>query len=218
MPAVHSRAPAAPKRAPARPAGERRRQIIDAAIVEFAARGYREVGTADIARRVGVSEPTVYRHFESKLAIYLEALDHSTRMIVEAWRALVETGPTPLDALRAIGLWSFEQLRDGPPHLALRARALVEASEPEASRRLRDDFEESLALIERLYEAARTAGLVPPTLDVRARAWAFMGLGALLDRTQLLGLGAHLDADTMRRLVTSVMPELAARPPTSPAR
>jgi hypothetical protein len=54
---------------------------------------------------------------------------------------------------------------------------------------------------------------VPETLDVRARAWAFMGLGALLDRTQLLGLAADLDLETMRRLVASVMPELAARPP-----
>jgi AcrR family transcriptional regulator len=213
MPAAPSRKAAAPKRAAARPSDERRRQIVDAAIVEFAARGYREVGTADIARRVGVSEPAIYRHFESKLEIYLAALDHSTRVIVDAWRTLADDAPTPLDALRAIGLWSFAQLRDGPPHLALRARALIETSEPEARRRLRDDFAESRALVETLYEQARTAGLVPETLDVRARAWAFMGLGALLDRTQLLGLAADLDLETMRRLVASVMPELAARPP-----
>jgi AcrR family transcriptional regulator len=214
MSAAPSRRAGAPKRAAARPASERRRQIVDAAIVEFAARGYREVGTADIARRVGVSEPAIYRHFESKLDIYLAALDHSTQVIVDAWRTLARDAPTPLDALRAIGLWSFTQLRDGPPHLALRARALVENSEPEANRRLRDDFDESRAMIETLYEEAREAGLVPETLDVHARAWAFMGLGALLDRTQLLGLAADLDAETMRRLVESVLPELTARPPS----
>lgn len=184
-----------------------------AAIIEFAARSYREVGTVDVARRVGVSEPAIYRHFASKREVYLAALDQSTSTIDDAWRSLAARGPTPLDALRAIGRWSFEQLRENPPHLALRARALVESSEPAAVDRLRTHFEDLRRTIERLYEAAQVAGQVPATLDVRARAWAFMGIGALLDRTQLLGLAADLDTATIRDVVASLLPELAGRRP-----
>jgi AcrR family transcriptional regulator len=190
---------------------------VEAAIVEFAARGYREVGTIDVARRVGVSEPAIYRHFPSKREIYLAALDHSTRTIDDAWRSLAARGPTPLDALRAIGRWSFEQLRENPPHLALRARALVESSEPAAVQRLRTHFEDSRRTIQRLYRAAQAAGQVPATLDVRARAWAFMGIGALLDRTQLLGLAADLDTVAIREVIASLLPELAGRRPIRPA-
>jgi AcrR family transcriptional regulator len=192
----------APRAVP-RPAGERRRQIVEAAIVEFSTRGYREVGTSDVARRVGVSEPAIYRHFSSKLEIYLAALDHSTRTIDEAWRSLAAQGPTPLDALRAIGRWCFEQLRAGPPHLALRARALVETSEPAAVERLRVHFDDTRGMIERLYP--------------RARAWAFMAIGALLDRTQLLGLAAELDAAALRDVLASLLPELAGRRPARAA-
>lgn len=199
-------------RATRRPTGERRREIVTAAIAEFALRSYREVGTIDIARRVGVSEPTIYRHFESKLEIYLAALDESTAIIDDAWRSIADRAPTALDALRVIGRWSFEQLRDDPPHLALRARALVGTSEPDAIERLRAHFEESRRMIERLYRAAQDAGELPAALDVRARAWAFMGIGALLDRTQFLGLAAGLDATVLRDVIASVLPELGSPP------
>lgn len=203
-------------RATRRPARERRRQIVDAAIEEFARKSFREVGTADIAARVGVSEPTLYRHFTSKRELYLAAIDHSTTLIVGAWRSLAERGPTPLDALRAIGLWSFEQLRDDPPHLAVRARALVETSEPEAVGRLREHFEEMRSLVEGLYRSARDQGLVPRSIDARARTWAFMSLGALLDRTQMLGLAAELDAEAMARVTAGILPELLERGETDP--
>ncbi len=207
-PPASRRSGPAPRAAP-RPAGERRRQIVEAAIIEFAARGYREVGTIDVARRVGVSEPAIYRYFPSKREMYLAALDHSTRTIDDAWRSLAARGPTPLDALRAIGRWCFEQLRDAPPHLALRARALVDTSEPAAVDRLRVHFDDARRTIERLYLDAQAAGQVPVTLDARARAWAFMGMGALLDRTQLLGLAGDLDAAAMRDVIASLLPELA---------
>jgi AcrR family transcriptional regulator len=208
----HSRA-RVPARATPRPATQRRQEILKAAILEFAARGYRPVGTAEIARRVGVSEPAIYRHFPSKLALYLAAIDHSTTVIDDAWQALVARAATPLDALRAIGLWSYEQLRIDPPHLTLRARALVETSEPAATERLRAHFADSRRMIESLYRAAQAAGQIPATIDVRARTWAFMALGALLDRTQMLGLAGDLDAEATRAVVASVLPELEGRPP-----
>lgn len=206
------------QRAAPRPADERRHQIVEAALVAFAERGYRDVSTADIARRVGVSEPTIYRHFPSKLDVYLGALDHGTTMIADAWRTIIDDGPTPLDELRAIGRWSFEQLRNGPPYLALRARALVETREPVVTERLRAHFSESQRMVETLYDEARRAGQVPGATDIRARAWAFMGIGALLDRTQLIGLTDELDAATTARLIASVLPELAEPSRATPRR
>jgi AcrR family transcriptional regulator len=47
----------------------RRGEILDAALVVFGEKGY-EAGTMrEIAARVGVSEPAIYRHYESKEAI-----------------------------------------------------------------------------------------------------------------------------------------------------
>ena len=52
----------------------RRRQIIEAAREVFSSQSYRKVGTADVAKAVGVSEPALYRYFASKKELFLATL------------------------------------------------------------------------------------------------------------------------------------------------
>ncbi len=49
----------------------RRGEILEAAFAVFAERGYDAGSMRDIAARVGVSEPALYRHFPGKEAIFL---------------------------------------------------------------------------------------------------------------------------------------------------
>ena len=50
--------------------GERREQIIDAAIALFAEHGFRCTTTRQLAEAAGVSEAALYLHFETKEALY----------------------------------------------------------------------------------------------------------------------------------------------------
>ncbi|MGW1073613.1 TetR/AcrR family transcriptional regulator [Streptomyces sp. NPDC002537] len=54
-------------------AEERRESVIRAAITEFARGGYHGTSTEAIARRVGVSQPYLFRLFPGKQAIFLAA-------------------------------------------------------------------------------------------------------------------------------------------------
>ncbi len=49
----------------------RRGEILDAALQVFAEKGYAGGSMRDIAGRVGVSEPALYRHFPGKQALFL---------------------------------------------------------------------------------------------------------------------------------------------------
>ena len=57
------------------PAAERRLALVDTAIRLFTESSYRGTTTADIARAAGVSEPILYRHFDSKEALYRSVLE-----------------------------------------------------------------------------------------------------------------------------------------------
>ncbi|MEV0847747.1 helix-turn-helix domain-containing protein [Streptomyces sp. NPDC049954] len=57
-------------------AGERRESAVRAAVVEFAERGYDGTSTESIARRVGVSQPYLFRLFKNKKALFLAAAQH----------------------------------------------------------------------------------------------------------------------------------------------
>ena len=72
----------------ARPAaGERRAQILRAAMDCVAARGFRGTTTRDIATRVGITEAALYRHFPSKEALYAAIVEE--KMAAPEWMDVV---------------------------------------------------------------------------------------------------------------------------------
>ncbi len=55
-------------------AGERREQLLEAAVAEFALHGLNGTSTELIARRVGVSQPYLFRLFGTKKDLFLAAI------------------------------------------------------------------------------------------------------------------------------------------------
>ncbi|WP_406453669.1 TetR/AcrR family transcriptional regulator [Streptomyces sp. NBC_00876] len=67
-------------------ADERRESVIRAAVIEFARGGYSATSTEAIARRVGVSQPYLFRLFPNKQAMFLAAAERclvETRQVFE---------------------------------------------------------------------------------------------------------------------------------------
>lgn len=95
----------------------RRQQLLDAAAVLFAERGFHDVGMDDIGAAAGISGPGVYRHFAGKQAL-LEALVDSamSQMLAGARRERAEH-PDPERALHA--------LVELHAHFAVEQRALI---------------------------------------------------------------------------------------------
>jgi len=83
---------------------ERSAAIVVAASRAFAEGGYVATSMSDIARAAGVSHPIVYRHFESKDAVY-EAILEGARVRLAAALSAADAsgryGPTPAALLAA---------------------------------------------------------------------------------------------------------------------
>src|SRR4029450_668858 len=88
------------------PRDERRRVIEGGAARLFAERGYAGTRLDDIAAAAHVTKPILYRHFDSKKALYLAVLEEhraqlrrfvegsqDLRGILETWFAYVEARP-----------------------------------------------------------------------------------------------------------------------------
>jgi TetR/AcrR family transcriptional regulator len=59
-------------------AGDRRRQLLDAALELFSRKGFGGTTTKEIATAAGVTEAIIFRHFPSKQALYTAVLDSKT--------------------------------------------------------------------------------------------------------------------------------------------
>ena len=112
--------------APRQAADERRNAIIDAAIVEFAVSGLHGTPTETIARRAGISQPSIFRLFGSKQELFLAALERVSDRIASTFRAAA--GATDGGVLEAMG-HSYATVLAGRDELFLLLQAVAASSD-----------------------------------------------------------------------------------------
>ncbi len=188
------------------PASERRQQILDAAVVVFAANGYRDVGTAAVAAEAGVSEPTLYRYFDSKRELYLAMLERNAERLLSSWRKLADDSPDPMAALVAIGRDYARQLETNTSPFLLRARSLLETGDVGVEEHARKQFWATFDFVRGIYERARESGQIAADSDSRSLAWMYMAVGGLLDQFLLMGLEPPAQEE-MARMMAVVLPQ-----------
>jgi AcrR family transcriptional regulator len=110
--------PGKPKRGPRLTAQERRADLLEAAVIEFAEHGYHGTRTADIAARAGVSQPYVYALFPDKRTLFLACHDWTTERIKEALEKASADLSSDDDMERALDR-AYQVLFDERPHQVL---------------------------------------------------------------------------------------------------
>ncbi len=83
-------------------ADQRRDQVLDAALIEFAQGGLAGTSTDAIAERAGISQPYLFRLFGTKREMFIAAASRCFDNIAEAF-AVAADGLAGLDAMRAMG-------------------------------------------------------------------------------------------------------------------
>jgi AcrR family transcriptional regulator len=91
-------------------AAERREMVLAAAQVEFGMHGLNGASTEAIARRVGVSQPYLFRLFPSKKAIFLDAVELCYERLFDRFEK-AGAGVTGEEALAAMGR-AYNELLD----------------------------------------------------------------------------------------------------------
>ena len=176
------------------PAAERRAAVLGCACRAFARGSYRGTTTADIARSAGVTEPILYRHFDSKRDLYLACLEDTWRSLRDLWDEALEAEPDPGYHVRALGQAFFRAERDRPVISNLWIQALSEASEDAEIRRfMRRHLRDVHAYVADVIARSQASGGIRPDRDPRAEAWLFLAVGLL--KMTSVRLGGLLEDD-----------------------
>ena len=83
-------------------ATERKDDLLDAAMIEFAEHGYEGTSTEDIARRAGISQPYLFRLFGTKKELFKASVARCFRETLEMFQRAAE-GQRGEEALQAMG-------------------------------------------------------------------------------------------------------------------
>ncbi|MEW1779035.1 helix-turn-helix domain-containing protein [Streptomyces sp. NPDC086777] len=112
-------------------AEERRESVIRAAIAEFAQRGYYGTSTEAIAKRVGVSQPYLFRLFPGKKAIFAAASQRCIDDMRQAFEEAAE-GLEGEEALRVMGETYVRLIQERPERLQMQMQTYITVAAAEA--------------------------------------------------------------------------------------
>lgn len=184
-------------------AHERRELVLDAAGRAFGRTGYAGTTTQAVAQEAGVSQPYVVRIFGTKLDLFLEVFDRSTRRIMEAFQETLAAAP--FDAEKDE---DWERLGETYTNLVLGDSSLLQvmmhgfaaSHEPRIGALSR-------ARMAAIYDVVRSTGCT----DDRARD--FVAHGMLLNIMLAMDGPAHVgDDEALSGLVASVFGDHVSLP------
>ena len=129
-------------------AEERREQVLEAALGEFAAKGLAGTSTEDVARAAGISQPYLFRLFPTKKALFVALVERCFGRVEGAFAAAAEDAVGE-DALMAMGE-AYEKLLEDRTLLLLQMQAYAACDDPAIREATRAGFKGLWTQVERL--------------------------------------------------------------------
>jgi AcrR family transcriptional regulator len=130
-------------------AEERREAVLDAAQIEFAARGLHGASTEEIAKRAGISQPYVFRLFGTKKELFKATVARCFRETLETFQRAAE-GQRGEEALHAMGRVYVDELIADRTRLKAQLEAYAACDDPEICEVVRAGYGDLVTYVERV--------------------------------------------------------------------
>ena len=152
--------------------GDKRQQILEAAVRVFAAQGYEKSRVGDVAREAGVAYGLVYHYFDSKEAVLEAVFREAWGRLLAAMTLAEQTAGTAPERLELVVKIVLRTWRDDPYLVRLLVREVTR--NPHIQDEL-DEIGQAFSTLERIIAGGQAEGTLRRTLDARLSAWMLYG-------------------------------------------
>ncbi|MGE5622030.1 MAG: TetR/AcrR family transcriptional regulator [Bacillota bacterium] len=181
------------------PADERRAVTVDTVVELAAEQNPSEITTSAIAKRMGLTQGALFRHFPTKEAILQAVMEWVADQLLSRVDQAAEAAPSPLSALEAAFMAhvDFVVQRPGVPRIIF--GELQRAEETAPKRLVQAIVRRYGERLHKLIEAGKAKGELDPDLDSEAAAVLFIGtIQGLVMQSLLAGDVSRIRRDAPR--------------------
>jgi TetR/AcrR family transcriptional regulator len=151
---------------PVRDAERTRRALLDAAEIEFAAKGLAGARVDVIAEESSANKRMLYYYFGSKEELYVAVLERAYGAMREREKELNLTHLEPLEAIQKLVEFKFDYYEENPRIIPLLAAENLQGGKYlKRSRRLRDMHMSLVDMICKVLETGEKTGVIRPGID-----------------------------------------------------
>ncbi len=184
---------------------DRKRQLVSHAKQLFVSLGYQDTTTEKIASAAGVSEPVLYRHFNSKKALFLEVLQEIREATLHRWHAETAQLTDPMARLHAIADLYLGTAREHALDLRIMHRSLFDTDDEDIAAFLRSFYMDSEMLLARIITEGQQTGVFRRNLDPRVGAWELIRTALGYTLTIPLAIPIYQEGDYLPKAIECLM-------------
>jgi len=184
-------------------APQRREQLIQVATRLFAEMGYEATTTKDIAKKAGVTEPILYRHFESKQDLFVAIVRNVSDQTLKHWQEIIADSDDPAERVRLVAAAMPDHMKRLEDQYHVLHGALATSRDKKVLGVVREHYKQIEQFFRNLVTDGERAGVFRKEFDPKAAAWQliFSGIGfAMID----LNLGG-MDRDLIEEVIESIL-------------
>lgn len=161
-----------PKHLPA----DKRRSVIVEVVVELAGeQNPSEITTAAIAKRMGLTQGALFRHFPNKDAILQAVMEWVTSRLMSRIESAIQEKPSALAALESMFMAHVDFITEHPGIPRMLFGELQRAEETAPKRMAQTLIRRYGEQLHQLFEQGKSSGELDPELDTGAAATLFIG-------------------------------------------
>jgi len=172
-------------------ATDRRAQLLQTAAALFSKRGYARTTTAEIARSAGVTEPIIYRHFDSKRDLFVALIERAGEETLSAWKRHLRGASDPSDRLMRVLGDNPMVTEEGRDAYRVVLQAITNADDEAIHKAIQQHFVALHGFLLGELERAQRERRVTSRFDASLIAWLLIDVGLGYGVLSALGVEDH---------------------------
>lgn len=159
------------------PADKRREQLLDVAAELFARDGYARATTAQLAKAAGVTEPIIYRHFESKRDLFVALIERTAKDTLEHWESRLAAAKDPAERIARLTEENPFTTPGGRVPYRVFLQAITEVNDPMIHKAVVAHIRDLHKFLAREIHQAQDEKKITKVFSAELMAWTLIHIG-----------------------------------------
>lgn len=164
----------------------RQQEIIDVSLEIISTMGIQALTIKNLSKKIGISEPAIYRHFENKISILIAILDFFKTNGEIMFSKLSQSTESPMKKIENIFQGYFEIFQQKPSLISVISSEEIFRNEPILQKKIYDIMNKNIEVVNALVDEGQAKGEIKTEIESKYLTLIIIGsLRMLIKRWQM---------------------------------
>ena len=183
---------------------DRQQEIIDASLNIISSIGIQGLTIKNLSKRIGISEPAIYRHYENKISILLAILDYFKSSGEQMFRKQVNSDDGPLMKIECIFQGHFEAFERNPSLVSVIFSEEIFRNEPILQEKIAEIMDRNSNVIKALVAEGQAKGEIKPNIESKYLTLIIIGALRMMVKRWQMGDKSFNHSEEVSQLFNSI--------------